>query len=432
MSTPDQAVTYAPGEVLRWLHRRRGPVVRLGFGPYRYVHLMGAEANRFIFANDDLFEMGAAFAGQVPVDGETSLIVTDGPDHRRRRRLVQPAMHHRQVNQYLGIMAASADEALDRCRPGVVVDAYQLFRDAIRKSTLRSLFGARLAAEADFFGTQLQVLLDLIDRMPEAVRVHRALRTPLWRRAMRARAQVDARIYDEIARVRAVGADTDDQVLSMLVQGRDDDGDGLSDEEVRDQAVTLIAAGYETTSAAMAWVVHNLVAHPDSWKRAAGEVQEVLDGDPPGQDDLARLPYLRAVVSETLRLYPPAVMSARKVVRDFEFAGKRVRAGTMLVYSPYVTHRSADVYDEPLVFRPERWLPDDPAYRKVGPHEFVPFGGGPHRCVGSMMATTELTVMLARLVARVELRAVPQPIRPTSFAAMRPRHEYRVEVVAVS
>jgi len=425
-------VSYGPGEFLRRLHRRRGPVVRLGFGSYRYVYLLGAEADRFVFANNDLFEMRAAFAGLVPVDGETSLIVSDGEDHRRRRRLVQPAMHHRQVDRYLEVMAGAADEAIDRWRPGSVVDVYQVFRAAIRASTLRSLFGARLAGEADFLGEHLQALLDLVDRLPDSIRLHKALRTPVWRRAMRARELVDARIHEEIARVRSVGADTDDQVLALLVRGRDDDGGGLSDEEVRDQAVTLIAAGYETTSAAMAWAIHALLTHPEVRARAADEVRSILGENPPGADDLAKLPYLRAVVSEALRLYPPAVVSARHVVRDFEFGGVAVRAGTMLLYSPYVTHRSAQTYADPLAFRPERWLPDSPGYRKAGPHEFVPFGGGPHRCVGSVMATTELTVMQARLLARTELSLVPQTVRPTGFAAMRPRHGLRVAVTSVA
>ncbi|MGH3761791.1 cytochrome P450 [Actinophytocola sp.] len=407
------AITYAPGEFLRFLHRRRGPLVRFGAGSYRYAYLLGPEANRFVFANDDLFTMREAFEGLVPVDGETSLIVSDGDDHRRRRRLVQPSMHHRQVDQYVAIMTESADEAIDRWRPGDVVDAYQVFRAAIRRSTLRALFGARLAEDADVLGEHLQALLDLVDRSPDVIRLHRRLRTPLWQRVMRARARVDVRIHEEIDRVREAGAAADDRVLAMLVNGQGEDG-GLSDEEVRDQAVTLIAAGYETTSAAMAWAIHLLVTHPAARERAA-----------------ASPPYLRAVVAETLRLYPPAVVSARHVARAFEFAGRTVTAGTILLYSPYVTHRSPAVFDDPLAFRPERWLPDEPAYRRIRPYEFIPFGGGPHRCIGATMATTELTVMLGRLLERTELRAVRQRIRPTGFAAMRPRHGLRVAVSRV-
>jgi hypothetical protein len=403
------AIAYPPGEFLRFLHRRRGPVVRFGAGRHRYAYLFGPEANRFVFANDELFTMREAFEGLVPVDGETSLIVSDGAEHKHRRRLVQPAMHHRQVARYRAIMTEGADEVIDRWRPGEVVDAYQAFRGAIRRGTLRSLFGPRLAEDADFLGEHLQALLDLVDRQPDVIRLHRALRTPLWQKAMRARARVDERIHAEIARVRESDGDG---VLATLVNGRDEDGAGLSDEEIRDQAVTLIAAGYETTSAAMAWAIHLLVSHPELRERAAADEE-----------------YRRAFVSETLRLYPPAVVSARHVARGFEFAGHPIRTGTILLYSPYVTHRSAAVYADPLTFRPQRWLPGDPAFRKAGPHEFVPFGGGPHRCVGATMATAELTVMLGRLLERTELRAVEQRIRPTGFAAMRPKNGLRVAVV---
>lgn len=424
----DRPVRYWPVELLLSGYRRGGPVLSLG-GRNGFVYLLGPEANRFVFANSDLFCWREAFVGLVPVDGETSLIVSDGADHRRRRRLVQPAMHHRQINGYLEIMAENADAAIDAWRPGQVVDVYQRFRAAIRRSTIQSLFGQRMATDADFFGDQLQPLLDLVDRLPQTVAAHRRLRTPLWRRAMAARAQVDTRLFAEIARARQSGVDTDDHVLASLVHGRDDSGAGLSDQEVRDQAVSLIAAGYETTSAAMAWAVYHLLTTANAWDRARAEVSAVLGDRPPSAAQLRELTYLNGVVHETLRLCPPGVVSPRKVVRDFEFAGRTIRAGTMLLYSPYVTHRLPELWPQPLRFRPERWDPTQPDHRKPGPHEFLPFGGGPHRCIGSVLATTELTVMLARLVARTSLRLPAQRIRPTSLAAMRPRHGLRAEVV---
>ena len=415
-------VRYLPGEVLLALHRRRGPV----FGR-RTVYLLGPEANRFVFANSQLFRWREAFAGLIPVDGETALIVSDGEDHRRRRRLVQPSMHHRQINRYLTVMAESADEVLDSWRPGRTVDVYQDFRTAIRRSTIGSLFGPGMAADARFFGESLQPMLDLVDRLPQFVELQRRLRLPAWRRAAAARARVDERLFAEI---RDAPADGDD-VLSTLVHGRDEDGGGLSAQEVRDQVVSLIAAGYETTSAAMSWAIYAMLSTPGVWERARDEVRAVLGDRVPDKDDLRRLTYLDGVVHEALRLYSPAVISGRKVVRDFEFSGRRVRAGSMLLYSPYVTHRLPELWPDPLSFRPQRWDPADPGYRKPGPHEFLPFGGGTHRCIGALMATTELTVMLARLLARAELRLVPQRIRPVSYAAMRPRDGVRAEVLGV-
>ncbi|TWP47375.1 cytochrome P450 [Lentzea tibetensis] len=411
--TPD-VVSFRQADLLSALYRRRGPVARLG----PYVYLLGPEANQFVFANAHLFRVQEAFQALVPVDGPTSLIVSDGEDHRRRRRLVQPALHHRQIAGYLDVMAENADATLDTWQRGQVVDVYQEFRAAIRRSTIHSLFGARFAADAEFFGVQLQALLDLIDRNPPVITLLRRLNAPVWRRAMAARAKVDERVYAEIAKARAGATDTDDHVLATLARG-----DELSDLEIRDQVVTLIAAGYETTSAAMAWAVFSLLRHEQVRLKAKSEVDGVLGAQRPTVESLKQLPYLNGVVQETLRLYPPAVVSARTAAEDFEFAGRRIKKGTFLIYSPYVTHRLPDVWPDPLRFDPERWT------EKPAPHEFLPFGGGPHRCIGANLATTELTVMLARLLARTELRYVPQRVRPTSVAAMRPKYGLRAEVL---
>lgn len=273
--TPD-VVRFRQADLLSGLYRRFGPVVRVG--PYTY--LLGPEANLFLFAHSELFEVERAFQSLVPVDGPTSLIVSDGEDHRRRRRVVQPALAHRQIAGYVPVMRANAEAALDGWRPGEVVDAYQEFRRAIRRSTIHALFGEELARDSDFFGAHLQVLINLIDRNPAVVKVLRTLKAPAWRDAMRARRAVDARVYQAIEETRQ--GKTAGDVLTSLVQG-----DGLSDLEVRDQIVTLIAAGYETTSGAMAWAVFNLLRHNGVWERAR-------------EDD----EYLGNVVNETLRLYP--------------------------------------------------------------------------------------------------------------------------------
>ena len=287
-----------------------------------------------------------------------------------------------------------------------------------------------MAEEAQFFGEQLQVLLDLVDHTPQAVTWKRRLSTPQWRRAMTAHARVDERVYAEIDRARSESTDSDGHVLAALVHGTDESGDTLSDEEIRDQVVSLIAAGYETTSAAMSWAVYAMLSVPGVWDNAAAEVADVLGDRAPGKDDLKRLVYLDGVVNETLRLYPPAVISARKVAKDFEFDGRRIKRGTMLVFSPYVTHRLPELWTDPLAFRPGRWDPADPGYRKRRTDEFLPFSAGPHRCIGAELATTELTVMLARVLARRSLLLPQQRIRPTAYAAMRPAHGLLVDVVS--
>lgn len=420
-------VRYRPGDALLALHRRRGPMVNAGLGRHGYVYLFGAEANKFIFANSDAFSWWDAFQVLVPVDGPTALIVSDGAEHRRRRSLVQPAFHHRHLANYLQTMAANADAVIDTWRPGQTLDIFAQLRSAIRRSAIESLFGQRMVQHSDFLGEQLQPLMDLTHRLPQVLQAEQRLRTPAWCRAMAARTRVDELIYAEIAHARTHPS-ADDNVLASLVDGRTEDGEALRDDEVRDQIVSLIAAGYETTSAAMGWAVYALLSTPEVWETAAEEVRAVTAGRAPTAADLKNLTYLNGVVHETLRLYPPAVISARKVTRDLSFAGRRIRAGRTLVFSPYVTHRLPGLWADPLRFEPRRWDPASPGYRRPAPYEFLPFGGGTHRCIGSGFATAELTVMLARLLARTRLSLPDQRIRAGGYAALQPRHGLLVQL----
>jgi cytochrome P450 len=223
----------------------------------------------------------------------------------------------------------------------------------------------------------------------------------------------------------------DDHMLTMLISCRADKGYALSDNEIRDSIVSLIAAGYETTSGAMAWATYTLLTLPGAWDAAADEVRRVLGDRPPASwnlADLSAMTYLNGVVHETLRLYTPGVISARRVMRDLRFDRHHIRTGRLLIFSPYVTHRLPEVWPEPTEFRPLRWDPGSPDYRKPAPHEFIPFSGGLHRCIGAAMATTEMTVMLARLVARTRLRLPAQRIRAHNLAALSPRPGLTVEI----
>jgi cytochrome P450 len=424
-------VRYPPGEALLALYRRRGPVINSGFGRRGYTYLLGPRANKFVFANADAFSWRETFENLALVDGPTALIVSDGDDHRRRRSVVAPGLRHRQVQDYVATMASTIDAVIDGWRPGQRLDVYQECRSAVRRSTAESLFGPRIAVHSDFLGQQLQPLLDLTHRLPQVVRLEQRVNSPGWRRATAARNRIDEVIDAAIAEARGAPG-PDDHMLTRLIDGRgeegSEEGDALSDNEIRDQVVSLITAGYETTSGATAWAIYTLLSCPGAWDTAADEVRRVLGGRPPAPSDLEALTYLNGVVNETLRLYPPAVVSARRVMRDLWFDGHRIRAGRLLVFSPYVTHRLPGLWPQPTEFRPQRWDTGSPDYRKPAPHEFIPFGGGLHRCIGAVMATTEMTVMLARLVARTRLRLPAQRIRAANVAALRPKPGLTVEV----
>ncbi|OBF44797.1 cytochrome P450 [Mycobacterium sp. 852002-50816_SCH5313054-b] len=421
---------YPPGEALLALYRWRGPVINSGVGRHGYTYLLGPEANKFVFANADAFSWRETFENLAIVDGPTALIVSDGDDHRRRRSVVAPGLRHRQIQDYVETMVASIDAVIDGWRPGQRLDIYQRCRSAVRHSTAASLFGPRMAAHSDFLGEQLQPLLDMTHRLPQVMQLEGRLNSPGWRRAMAARSSINDLVDAQIAEARAQPM-PDDHMLTMLINGRGDEGYALSDNEIRDAVISLITAGYETTSGALAWAIHTLLALPGAWDAAADEVRRVLGDRPPAAGDLDALTYLNGVVHETLRLYPPGVVSARKVTRDLRFDGHRIRAGRLLIFSPYVTHRLPELWPEPTEFRPARWDPGSPDYRKPAPYEFIPFSGGLHRCIGAVMATTEMTVMLARLVARTTLRLPSQRIRAHNLAALSPRPGVTVDVVGL-
>ena len=420
-------VRYPPGEALLTLYRRRGPVINSGLGRHGYTYLLGAEANKFVFANADAFSWGKTFENLAIVDGPTALIVSDGADHQRRRSVIAPGLRHTEIQHYVQTMVSAIDTVIDGLRPGQRLDIYQQFRSAVRRSTAESLFGPRIAAYSDFLGAQLQPLLDLTHQLPQIMHMQRWAKTPAWRRAMTARARINDLIDAQIAEARSAPR-PDDHMLTMLINGRGDEGYALSDNEIRDSIISLITAGYETTSGAMAWATHALLTVPGAWDAAADEVRRVCGDRPPATWKLADLTYLNGVVHETLRLYPPGVISARRVMRDLRFDGHHIRAGRLLIFSAYVTHRIPEVWPEPTEFRPLRWDPDSPSYRRPAPHEFIPFSGGLHRCIGAVMATTEMTVMLARLVSRTRLRLPAQRIRAHNLAALSPRPGLTVEI----
>jgi cytochrome P450 len=408
----------SPHRALPNLYRRFGPVCTVGFGPLRYVYLLGPEANRFVLSNSELFGWREAFDSLVVVDGETALIVSEGPDHQRRRRLVAPAFGRHQVQSYVQTMRANADAAIATWRPGQLVNLYDEMRRVIRRSTIEVLFGSRLAQDEPELGKLLQRALDVIERPPPWQQLQR-LGAPSWRRAVAARAIAARRVLDEIEHCRTESDRSG--VLSFLVGSRDEDDLGLTDEEIVDQVISLIAAGYHTTSAAMASATLALLTVPQRWDQATASL-----------DDGEGWRYLDGVVSETLRLYPPAVVSARWVIEPFQFAGVKIPAGRMLLFSPYVTHRMPELWSDPLQFDPSRWNPLCPGYRRPAPYEYLPFGGGPHRCLGAELATAELTVLLEQLLRRATLRLESADPTPVGLAAMRPRRGPHARVLAIT
>lgn len=398
---------------LMWLYERYGPVSSFGVGPFRYVYLLGAEANELILSSGhEHFEWREAFKSLIPVDGDTALVVTDGPEHQRRRRLVQPAFGIRRIEGYLPIIAEEASACVERIE-GRALDLHEAMKATIRRIAIRTLFGDALGERADDFGEQLQLAIDFANKPPYQV-IHRDWPFTAFRRAMRATRRLDTVIFDEIRRRRTEPGDEADLLTALLAAAEADDR--LTDLEIRDQVVSLIAAGYETTSAHATWTIFAIHRHPEVLARVRAEV-DAIGGGPITHDALGRLPYLDATLDESLRLHGPAPISARYAPRGFSFAGHTIPPRSRIVWSPSVSHRLPEHWDDPEAFRPERWRTGE----RPPAHVFVPFGGGYRRCIGFALATLEVKVLVVELLRRLELTLGAEELVPAGLAAMYPK-----------
>jgi cytochrome P450 len=326
-------------------------------------------------------------------------------------------------------MVEEAQRTLAGWTAGRDFDGYQEMRRCIRRIVIRALFGDRLSDRADELGDYLQPALDFLDRPLPHVKIN--LPGTPWHRARAARRRTDELVFAEIDARRRSATDEDaGDVLSWLLEASDPEGDGarLDDQEVRDQVVSLIAAGYETTSAAVGWTLWAALAHPGVWERLRSEVGD----EPVDAERLRAMTYLDGVVSESLRLWPPGAVAGRQLLEPIDAAGVRVPAGVVALYSPYVTQRLPDLWSDPLTFRPERWDKSDAGYVEPAPLSFLPFGAGPRRCIGFAFALTEIKVLLAEVVRAVDLELLTRnEPAPESLASMRPKAGVRMRVRAV-
>jgi cytochrome P450 len=399
-----------------------GPVADVGYRiPIRLVYLMGVEANRYILSeHPENFTWNEAFQLLEVVDGPTALVLSDGEAHRRRRRLVQPAFAIKRVDAHLDLVVREIDRTLDTWVPGRSLDAMEELRATIRRIVVRALFGEHLGADADRIGDLLEPALQYVGRTPLS-RIDVDLPFLPYGKAVRAAAAVDAVVLAEIERRRHEGVDataSPDALSALLVAAEESEGSDapLTDAELCDQIRSLIAAGYDTTSSAAAWLVHGLRANPAASSRLRDQVRDTIGDRPPTIDDLRAMPLVDGVVRETLRLWSPAAFSGRRAVDDFELYGYRIPAGSMVMYTPYITHRLPEVWGDPLTFRPERWADGEPV-----PFSFVPFGGGYRKCIGFALATLELQVLAVRLAQRVDWTLERPDVRAAGIANFAPK-----------
>jgi cytochrome P450 len=339
-----------------------------------------------------------------------ALLTTDGDVHRQQRRLVQPAFHKKRVEGYAEVMTQQTLEMLEGWRIGDEINIARALQELTLRIILKALFDLDLQQQSAELSSLFTEVVEaqnpgVLGALPPRVLnwLLNARFLPMYR-AVEARRGLDAFVYDLIARRRAEGRDTGD-VLSMLLAARDERGESMSDLEIRDQAMTLIAAGHETTSNALSWTFYLLSQNPQKYDLLRGELDRVLGGRTPTVDDLPKLTYLDWVIKESMRIYPPAWTLNRTALEPFVLEGYTFPAGTRVVFSQWVIHHLPDVWGDPDVFRPERW--DPASEQKLLKGAYFPFGAGPRICIGMPLADMEARLVLVTILQHVTPRVVP-------------------------
>ncbi len=414
-------VPYPPGETRVSLRRTRrfaaeplpllldcyerfGPIFTLRLFHSNVVFMLGPEANHYItvsHASNFLWREGH-FRDLIGLMGD-GLLTIDGEFHRRSRLIMLPAFHREQMAESVDVIVEETARALEQFTPGAGIDLYAWTRRLALRVAMRALFGldpdgraarsidaARLFEEALAFYASEYML-----------RVFRGRHSP-WARMRAASRKLDTLLYAEITSRRATGERGLD-ILSLLLDAEDEDGHRLSDAQVRDEVMTLLFAGHDTTTSTISFMFYELARNPQVLARLRAELEDSYpDGRPSASQLLSgELTELEMVLEETLRMYPPAWVGPRRAREAFEFAGKTVPARAFVNYSSWASHHLPDVFEDPEEFRPQRFSPEGRAAMRKG--AYVPFGGGSRTCIGMRFGQLEVRTIAALILARFTL-----------------------------
>jgi cytochrome P450 len=356
------------------------------------------------------------------------LLTSEGETHHRQRRLVLPAFHRQRIASYGSVMVEHANRTAELWQDGITVDMHQEMTRLTLGIVAKTLFDADVGKEADEIGEAMTVMLEMFNLlMYPFAEVLEKLPLPMVRRYERMRSRLDSTIYRIIEERRKSGVDHND-LLSMLLLAQDEeDGGKMSDLQVRDEAMTLFLAGHETTANALSWTFYLLSKNPGAEANLHAELHEVLGSRVPTAEDIAHLRYTEMVVSESMRLFPPAWGIGRRSLVDQMIGPYRVPADSILLLSPYVTQRDSRFFAEPDQFKPERWTPESKA--SLHPFSYFPFGGGNRRCIGEGFAWAEAILVLATLCSRWRARlAQSTPVEPHALFTLRPRNGIQMRI----
>lgn len=406
---------------------KHGPVFGMRILHDRQAFMIGPEANHFMLVSgrDNFVWRQGRFGDLITLLGD-GLLTIDGDYHDASRAIMMPAFHKERVARAAEIMVAETGAAVGALADGQVLDVYRWARELAMRIAMRALFGFDPdSAHAHETATEFERGLSF-HGAEFILQIAVGPGTP-YERLRSARRELERLVGGEIA-ARREGGSGDEDILGSLLAATDEEGNSFSDRQVLDHVLTLLFAGHDTSTSTATFLAYELARNPSCFTALEVELGEVLGGSDPTPEQLfTGLPELSKAVDETLRLYPPAWIGPRRVVRDFEFAGVEVPAGLSIAYSSWVSHRLPDVWEEPGAFRPERFEPERRA--SLPPGAYVPFGMGPRVCIGKRFGYTEVHAIAAALLRRFRWELVDGPrITITQAPTLSPKDGLRIRL----
>ena len=403
---------------LEALHAGLGDVFQLPLPGFNATMLVGPQANRLVLVEEREQLLWRAEHDPVTHLLRHGVLVVDGDAHDKLRREMNPSLHRKMIDGYVQQMWQRTDQIIDRWHagstPDMLVEMRKIALLILTDTLFRDDFTPHLAPMWQSVIRNIQYI------SPGLWLIWPGVPRPGYGRALR---QMNEYLYTLIAARRAQvdhQADAPTDLLGGLITA------GLSDDLIRDQLLTMLIAGHDTSTALLAWALYLLATHPDVLERAYAEVDTVLDGRPPELADVSRLEYLDQVAKETLRLYPPIHLGSRIAATDIEFQDYVLPAGQRVLYSIYLSHRHPAYWPDPQRFDPDRFAPE--ASRQRPPYLYLPFGGGQRNCIGTAFAQVEAKIVLARILQKWSLRFAGGHVRPRMGATLEPHPGPRLHV----
>ncbi|SMC59988.1 cytochrome P450 [Kibdelosporangium aridum] len=381
----------------------QGDLVRIRLGTSRAYLVCNAELTHQVLVNDRVFDKGGPFVDRLREFIGESVSTCPRGEHRRQRRLMQPAFHPNRLTHYAELMKTETVVVTNSWQHGQVLDVYAAMQAITTKIAARTMFAAPASAAL------IEDAYDALNEIMTGAGKRMLIPPPLDKLPTRSKIRYDRarkrirEITDQlISDYRAAGVDHQD-LMSMLL-ARDEDGGALSEEEISNQVVTLFLGGVETVASTLGWALCVLALHPEIQDRLHAEVDAI--GPSPTLEDLAKMPYAKGIISESLRMYPPGWLLTRMTTKDSMLGGVHIPAGSTVIYSPFLLGNRSDLFDDP-----DRFDPDRHAKRPVK-GSFVPFGEGPRKCIGDTFTMVEAPLVLALIAAKWRVEPAGTRIRP--------------------